>query len=283
MPATDELAYSAIDRTEAAERERLIRLLDTQNEWEDIQSGKRIVLDQLDIQPGWTVLDAGSGTGYDLLQLGELVGPAGRAVGIDASKQLLDIARQRLDGTGLPVELLHADIRDLPFEDDTFDAVRSERVIQHVDDIPAAIDELIRVTKPGGRIVIFDTDVSTFSVSIGLPDELEARLHEFWRGGPDVRNIRHVPFLMEQRGLASTSVTPQLGFHDGASWSSFLELQGDQHPALLAAREQGIIDSREYEQYVAAQDRAIANGTFLTWAVMLVVAGSKPSEPPSSN
>lgn len=118
----------------------------------------------LNIGKGSTVLDIGCGTGDDVLALAELVGPDGKVVGIDSSKSLIEEAGQRSIENKLPVEFRVGDIHNLEFADGTFDACRADRVFMHLHDRQQALSEMIRVTRPEGRIVAIDPDWDTMIV-----------------------------------------------------------------------------------------------------------------------
>lgn len=109
------------------------------------------------VGPGDRVLDVGSGPGYLARLAAERVGPGGRAVGIDASEPMVELARRQ--STGLPqCRFEHAGAQNLPFEDRSFDAVLSSLAIHHLpdDERDTAFAEMFRVLRPGGRIVIAD-------------------------------------------------------------------------------------------------------------------------------
>jgi ubiquinone/menaquinone biosynthesis C-methylase UbiE len=86
------------------------------------------------------VLDVGAGAGDDLRALAELVSPGGRVVGVDLNPTSAEVQR--------------ADACALPFADGTFDACRCDRTLQHVADPQKALAEMVRVTKPGGTVVV---------------------------------------------------------------------------------------------------------------------------------
>ena len=107
------------------------------------------------LEPGDAVLDVGCGVGVLLPALAAAVGPGGRVVGLDHSVGLLRRAQRRIDeaGLGSEVRLAHGDALRLPFPDATFDVAHIERVLMHLDEPDAAIRELRRVTRPGGRVL----------------------------------------------------------------------------------------------------------------------------------
>jgi ubiquinone/menaquinone biosynthesis C-methylase UbiE len=121
-------------------------------------------VERLRLHPGHAVLDVGCGHGACVPLLARRVGAGGRVVGIDASRAMVAEARRRYDGSGLAVEFHLGDALALPFEDATFDAARADRVLLFVADPRRALAELIRVTKPGGRIAITEGDLGAQAV-----------------------------------------------------------------------------------------------------------------------
>jgi len=109
------------------------------------------------LEPGQTVVDLGCGAGTDLLIAAQMVGPEGRAIGIDMTPAMLDRARESADAMGLEnVELHQGLIESLPLEDGSVDVVISNGVIDLVVDKDAVFAEIDRVLKPSGRLQIAD-------------------------------------------------------------------------------------------------------------------------------
>jgi arsenite methyltransferase len=109
------------------------------------------------IETGATVLDLGCGAGTDLLIAAQMVGPDGRAIGIDMTASMLDRARASAREMGLGnVELHEGLIESLPVEDESVDIVISNGVVDLVPDKDAVFAEIDRVLKPGGRLQIAD-------------------------------------------------------------------------------------------------------------------------------
>jgi ubiquinone/menaquinone biosynthesis C-methylase UbiE len=108
--------------------------------------------ERMEIGEGWSVLDVGCGLGEVCADLVELVGPSGRVVGVDVSEAMITRARERCGD--LPIDFGIGDAEALVFEDATFDAVRAERVVQHVDDPATAVAEIARVVRPGGKVFV---------------------------------------------------------------------------------------------------------------------------------
>ena len=109
------------------------------------------------LQPGDTVLDLGSGGGIDVLLSARRVGPSGFAYGLDATIEMIELARRNAAEAGATnVEFLHGTIEQIPLEDASVDVVISNCVIVLSGDKDATFTEIARVLRPGGRVGISD-------------------------------------------------------------------------------------------------------------------------------
>lgn len=134
------------------------------------------------LQPGEQALDVGCGTGTLVLAVARRIGTSGRVVGIDPSAQQIARARAKAARVDAPIAFQIAVIEQLPFPDQTFDAVFSTLMMHH---LPAPLKqqglaEIARVLKPGGRLVIAD---------FKRKQERQGRAARFHAGGSNLQEL----------------------------------------------------------------------------------------------
>lgn len=118
---------------------------------------RRSTLAALGLRPGQRVLDVATGTGKLALAAADAVGPGGEVVALDASPRMLARAR-RAEGSAR-VRWLEADAMAMPFEDASFDALTVGFGLRNMPDFDAALREMRRVLRPGGRLAVLEIAV----------------------------------------------------------------------------------------------------------------------------
>jgi SAM-dependent methyltransferase len=170
-----------------------------------LQELKVLARERTGTGPGLRVLDVGCGFGLETLRLARLVAPDGAVTGIDLSTDFIAEARRRAAAAGLAVDLVPGDAEALPFPDDAFDITRAERVLIYLDRPDRALAELVRVTRPGGRIAVIEPDFDTNTVNV--PDAALVRAVLAHEADTAVVNARLVRDLSgELRGLGLTDI-----------------------------------------------------------------------------
>ncbi len=135
----------------------------------DLGLGCGIPTEFAEIQSGQHVLDLGSGAGNDCFVARAIVGEAGQVTGLDFSEEMLAKARSNAQKLGYSnVEFVAGDIEEMPLENNLFDAVISNCVLNLVPDKEKAFAEIMRVLKPGGHFCVSDVVLKG-----ELPDQLK--------------------------------------------------------------------------------------------------------------
>ena len=164
---------------------RLTRMLEYADEWlegipdSSIESfagtGNPFSLGEL--CPGERVVDVGCGAGIDSLIAAKKVGPDGRVIGVDMTSSMLEKARRAANETGLAnVEFRQGYAEALPVEDDWADVVISNGVLNLMPDKAAALEDMARVLRPGGRLQIGD-----ILVQKAVPESAKRKI-DLWTG-----------------------------------------------------------------------------------------------------
>lgn len=159
-PGSYQTDWCHIDQTENPAY--YVEFIDRVRQPDDAPQQYQVVFSALDAQPGDHVLDVGCGTGGAMRALARQVEGIGRVVGIDNSTVMLDEAEKRAAGLDLPLAFRLGDGRRLPFADDSFDRCYSVGVFEIIEQPQTVLAEMVRVLRPGGRLVIGagDTDAS---------------------------------------------------------------------------------------------------------------------------
>lgn len=200
--------FAGLDRVaDPAAYVSCLRLL---GEFPEVAAYKRESVERLGLLPGARALEVGCGLGVEATAMARLAAPGGLVVALDASSCMLG----RLDaGDALPEggrpRPVAGDAARLPFVDGSFDACRVERTLQHVADPGAALAEMARVVRPGGRVVAVEPDWGTFVVDSGRRQTTRT-LTEFWcdsfKSGWVGRGLAR---LMAEAGLSEVAAWPR--------------------------------------------------------------------------
>ncbi|MEU7876478.1 methyltransferase domain-containing protein [Dactylosporangium sp. NPDC049140] len=249
---------------------RLICALDHMAANPEMQRVREVAFAALHLAPGQRILDAGAGTGEVARWLATRLCDTGSIVALDASEAAIAAARARDEGTC--VQYLRGDVTALDFPDHWFDAVRCERVLQHLAEPGRAVAELARVTRAGGRVCLVDTDWESVAVD-GLPRPLVARVREHLLAtvaGQHLDMGRTLRRRLHHAGLHDVTAVPvALYFPDPIAAAAVLPMVNPMVPA-----EAGLIPGDLREDWFGALSEAGERGDFLATLTMWVAAGT---------
>ena len=176
------------------------------------------LLKELTPRKGMKVLDIGSGSGETVLTIAQKVGPTGKAVGVDFSPEGIALARKRAKERKLEkvAEFHLAHAHELPFPDNSFDAVISECVVCLTQDKQKVLNEKVRVLKPGGRVIMHDVitwapmpkavtkDPQLYCSCIGGAVSLNDYVNMMKKAG--LTDIKTVDYTEDTRKMASVAI-----------------------------------------------------------------------------
>jgi arsenite methyltransferase len=169
----------------------------------DMVGQRRRMMALLQLAPGESVLEIGSGNGMMAHDMALAVGELGNITGLDISGAMVTMARGHC--AGLPnVTFVEADAVTLPFADRSFDVVTITQCLCLVADIDAAVGELARVLKPGGRAVILETDWDTLVWNSTKPDLMDKIMRLYKDAYVDARLPRRLGRLLKSAGIEVT-------------------------------------------------------------------------------
>lgn len=138
--------------------------LEQLNELSDFIEYKNKSYQLLRIQSGQQILDVGCGIGFDVKRMSSITGKSGKVVGLDSSITILKRAKELSFNWPFPIEFINGTIYDLPFQNQSFDGVRVDRVFQHLENLTNALDEVKRIINRDGIIVLCEPDWETLSI-----------------------------------------------------------------------------------------------------------------------
>ena len=266
-------ATSGLDATDARE---LAGRLELRAKVQDEIEARAAYLDLLGVGEGDRVLDVGCGSGVVTRELARRVGSTGRAVGVDPSPAFLAIARELAgaEGLGEGVEFREGSALALPFADGAFDVTIAATVLSHTPGGEAAIAEMARVVRPGGRVGVFDLDTDMTSIT-HLDRALTRRIVAAASDATAVDGwlSRRLPLLFTRAGLLDVRVrgffpldTDPRGFYAG-----MMERAAD------VAVTTGAITDAERRGWLDALHGAQEGGLVMAGRLHVFVWGGKPA------
>jgi SAM-dependent methyltransferase len=157
------------------------------------------------LKHGQTVLDLGSGAGFDCFLAARAVGPTGKVIGVDMTHQMLNKARENAQNNGFEnVEFRLGEIEALPVANNSVDVVISNCVINLSPEKQRVFDEAFRVLKPNGRLAVAD-----MVATAPLPDEVRADWSAYTGCMAGASQIGDLERMLEKAGFQQIKVAPK--------------------------------------------------------------------------
>jgi SAM-dependent methyltransferase len=235
---------------------------------------KKLSYERLSVSKESLLLDVGCGPGMDVFALAGMIGSSGLVVGIDFKIAMLRQALATREQSIGKDCFIQGHGLNLPFKDEAFDSCRSERLFMHLDQPERTLAEMIRVTKPGGKIVVIDTDWCSLSIDTPFP-AIERTLSEYrltrvlkngYSGRSLYRQFSHCGLTHIQAEVYPISVTdPELFY--------FLTMQRTIEDQALAEQ---WINADQLRAWRHEIQHAADTGCFYANACMVMVSAERP-------
>ncbi len=261
--------------TSPAERDRLRR------QSGELRDHSVLLLDRVGVAEGWQAIDLGCGPSGILDLLAGRVGPAGRVVGLDVEPANVALAREFAAERGLVnVEVVQGDAHRTGFPSAAYDLVHARTLLINVPDPAAVVAEMVRLTRPGGRVAVLEPD-GGWTVCYPAHPAWD-RLTQIFRAaqetdGADTFIGRRLPELFRQAGLAEIGVEAKADIYPAGHSRRTVraDLVRSMRPKILAA---GIATDRELDEVDHAVREHLSNPDTLMMPHLLFLAwGRKPA------
>ena len=229
----------------------------------------------LNLMDGHKVLDVGCGTGDALKPIIAAVGPTGEVHAVDSSRSMLAELEKRFSGLDVPPSVHLSRAESLPFKTSTFDCVRCERVLIYSSAPTDAISEMVRVLRPGGRVVLAEPDLST-SIPSSTQSTLTTRIIRFSQDDHGSSGIaRNCHLHLASCGIEDIAISTVVStLRDFGTWADAFRID-----AMLERQiNDGNISASEASAWLDEMKALGQQGLFFWSVTSFVVSGSKPSQ-----
>jgi arsenite methyltransferase len=253
--------------------QRTVDQLEKMYRTRDVLRRRQLVRDTLSCAPGQRVIDVGCGPGFYAAELLAEVGPEGSVVGVDTSSPMLAAAARRCEGRGR-AEFHEAPATALPVASESCDRALSVQVLEYVADVPAALAEIHRVLRSGGRAVVWDVDWSTVSWHSRDPERMARVLRAWDRHLTHPALPRTLAPMLRDAGFADVRAEP----HAFATTEPDPETYGGRALALVEGYVSGI--DAEWaalaKQWAADQRELAARGEYFFSVTQFCFSATRP-------
>ena len=261
--------WSEIDQTD--EPESFVQFMDRTRSQDDDPKQYRNIFEPLSAQSGEHILDIGCGTGGAVRALAQHVKGINRVIGVDNSRLMIEVAKKRAAGLGLPIEYQVADAHQLKFDDDTFDGCFSLGVFEIIKEPRQVLAEMVRVLRPGGRLVINTTDTDARMIDAADREVTRKIIHYVsdyemngWIG-------RQLPGYCHEMGLTDIKVEIRSwGVNNYEQWS-----ESSWRGYAERAQANGVISAKQLADWFKDLEERHQAGRFFATATFFSISANK--------
>src|ERR1700722_2910645 len=244
-----------------------IDFLEFLDNYEPIKAGRNYSIQKLGIAAGQKVLDVGCGIGGATIPIAVITGPTGLAAGVDLSSVMIEYALKRTANQP-SIEFRVSDACALPYPEKFFDLARSERLFLYLPDRLAALKEMMRVVKPGGRVYVSDTDIDSTAICSRNRALTRKMTSLVAASMPNPNSARELPSLARKAGLKDLQIEVSAV---STPYEFFLRAIAG---SLIKAAETGVITQEELREFLEEQAALHASGDFFQMWSFVRVTGT---------
>ena len=249
------------------------KALDRAYQKRDMVRRRRHVREALGASPGERIVDLGCGPGYYVRELLAEVGPSGSLLAVDPSPDMLALARSRCAGFD-NVTFLEGQAVKIPVDDAAADALLCVQVMEYVPETAAALAEMHRVLRPGGRVLVWDTDWGTAWWHSADPDRMRRVLRAWDEHLTHPSLPRTLGAELRAAGFTDVAVTGHsfatIDYDDESFAVAMLAMVADFVPG------RGGVTGDEVAAWTAEQRSRAEQGTFFFEATQFCFTARKP-------
>ncbi|MFJ4656258.1 methyltransferase domain-containing protein [Nocardia sp. NPDC088792] len=260
------------DRFDRDGQDQLVDVQDLQAALPGIRRLRTWAHEALATRPGESAVDIGAGTGSEVMAFADRVGPTGTALGVEPDPDLLAAAERRARQSGSTAKFVSGDAYGLPFGSDTFDVALCERVFQHLTGPARAAREIARVLKPGGRVVVMDSDWGTAVVHPGDRHVVHEVIETMIAGTTNPYAGRRLSGQLTQAGLVVDDIGSHALIQDGSIGAGALVAR----VADMAVARSAITQAQR-DRLIADLEAGAASGDIHLSVTIFAVLAHKPA------
>lgn len=225
-----------------------------------VKEGLDLQMKYMDLKAGNQVLDVGCGVGIQAQELAKRVGTSGKVVGTDISTIMIEVAKRKVSDSDLPIDFFVAEASSQPFPDQSFDSIRTERVLMYIPEVAKVLQEFKRLLKPGGKLVIFEFNWDGALIS-HEDKELTRRItHYLTDSFPNNRIGYDLYYELKSNGFKNVNAKPY-AYH--GSDEIILDIVKKTYiPVLQQGISEGVFTKTEIDNWWESLDEGVETGKF---------------------